>query len=803
MGENGAGKSTLMKCLIGMYIPDSGTVRLDGREVSFQNTRDGLANGISIIHQELSPVPEMTVAENIWLGREPRNRFGLVDHRLMVRKTRELFETWNIAVDPRRQMKKLTVARQQMVEIAKAISYDAKIVIMDEPTSAIPEREVEHLHAMIRQLTAQGVAVIYITHKMDEVFKISDDITVFRDGKHVATKPASELDRHKLIEMMVGRELTDLFPKLEAEIGEVVMEVKGLNRGDLVKDVSFQVRRGEILGFAGLMGAGRTEVLETIFGIEPAESGEILVEGKRIRIRQPKDAIKANIGLLTEDRKLNGIMGVLPVRDNIVVAALPAFSPNGFLNLKKISQACDEQKSALKIKTPSMDQKIQNLSGGNQQKALISRWLLTLPDVLMIDEPTRGIDVGAKSEIHRLMSLLAQQGKAIIMVSSELPEVLGMSDRIIVMHEGRVSGELSRAEANQEAIMNLATGGTAAAAASERSPMSTSATTTAKTKFDFGNFLRTYAILFILIGFVILLAIITGGRFLAPQNLINVIVQIAPIGIIALGMMFAIITKGIDLSVGATVAVAAVVGASLAQLSTAPNRFFEGLPPLPIFVPVLAGLLVGAVIGAIIGFLVATFKIAPFIATLGMMTAARGVALIYTDGRPISQLAPGFNWLGQGQIIGIPVPVWLLALCALVVWVILNRTRFGRHVYAIGGNEQAARVSGVNIARVQFFIYTLIGTLAGLAGLILAGRIGSGNPQLGLSIELDAITAAVIGGTSFSGGVGTVWGAVVGAVIIGVINNGLDLMNVSPFMQMVVKGIIIVIAIIIDERKNR
>ena len=464
MGENGAGKSTLMKCLIGMYTPDAGTIELAGDQVSFKDTKDGLEHGISMIHQELSPVPEMMVAENIWLGREQRGKFGLLDPKLIIRKTQELFDEWDIKIDPRAKMKDLTVARQQMVEIAKAISYDAKIIIMDEPTSAIPEREVEHLHGMIKRLTDYGVAIIYITHKMDEVFKISNDITVFRDGKHVASVPAKELTRDKLIQFMVGRELTSLFPKLEAEIGEVVLSVRNLNRGKLVRDVSFDVRAGEIVGFAGLMGAGRTEVLETIFGIHPAESGDIEIRGKKIRIREPKDAIAANIGMLTEDRKHNGIMGVLSVRDNITIAALPKFSPKGFLKMGDLKRVSEEQRQALRIKTPNLEQLIKNLSGGNQQKALISRWLLTVPDVLMIDEPTRGIDVGAKSEIHRLMSQLAQQGKAIILVSSELPEVLGMSDRVIVMHEGRISGELSRADANQESIMHLATGGDAAAA---------------------------------------------------------------------------------------------------------------------------------------------------------------------------------------------------------------------------------------------------------------------------------------------------------------------------------------------------
>lgn len=343
-----------------------------------------------------------------------------------------------------------------MVEIAKSLSFDAKIVIMDEPTSAITDTEVAQLHGMIRQLTSTGVAVIYITHKMDEVFRISDDVSIFRDGKYIATKLASELTQDELIKLMVGRELTDMFPKLEAEIGEVVLEVKNLNRGKFVKDVSFELRRGEILGFAGLMGAGRTEVLETIFGIHPADSGEIIVKGEPVKIKEPKHAIAAGLSLLTEDRKLTGIMGVLSVRDNMIVAALQRYTRNGLIQPKSINDACEDQRGKLAVKTPSLNQLIQNLSGGNQQKALISRWLLTVPDILMIDEPTRGIDVGAKSEIHRLMSMLAQQGKAIIMVSSEMPEVLGMSDRVIVMHEGSVAGVLDRSQATQESVMQLA-----------------------------------------------------------------------------------------------------------------------------------------------------------------------------------------------------------------------------------------------------------------------------------------------------------------------------------------------------------
>ncbi len=464
MGENGAGKSTLMKVLIGMYQPDGGSIYFDGRDVTIPDTKTGLGLGISMIHQELSPVPNMTVAENIYLGREPIASTRLINYRKMNADTTALFKKWEIDINPRALMKSLSIAQTQMVEIAKAISFDSKLIIMDEPTSAITEREVEHLHRMIRQLKSTGTAIIYITHKMDEVFKIVDFVTVFRDGKLVTTLPAAELNRDKLIALMVGRELTNMFPKLEAEIGEVVLTVKNLNRGHLVRDVSFELRRGEILGFAGLMGAGRTEVLETLFGIHQAESGEVVINGKKVAIHQPKDAIDAGLAMLTEDRKLTGIMGVLSVRDNMIMAALPNYSPNGVLQRKRIDADCQAQREALALKTPSLDQLIQNLSGGNQQKVLISRWLLTLPDILMIDEPTRGIDVGAKSEIHRLMSQLAQQGKAIIMVSSEMPEVLGMSDRVVVMHDGRISGVVERADATQEAIMNLATGPDAAAA---------------------------------------------------------------------------------------------------------------------------------------------------------------------------------------------------------------------------------------------------------------------------------------------------------------------------------------------------
>lgn len=457
MGENGAGKSTLMKILAGVYTLDEGQILIDGKQVSITDPRSGLDHGIAMIHQELSFIPELSAAENIYLGRELRNRAGLVSKHIMAEAAQKVFDRWGIKILATSLMRDLSVAQAQMVEIAKAIAFDARIIIMDEPTSAITDREVAALHKIIGQLREAGTAIIYITHKMDEVFAISDEITIFRDGTWVATELAKDMTRDSLISLMVGRELTTLFPKSEAKIGEVILEVKNLNRGRQVKDVSFSVKRGEILGFAGLMGSGRTEVLETLFGIYGAESGSIKINGKEIKIREPHQAIAAGIGLLTEDRKKTGIMGVLSVRDNMAVASLSKFTLGGILRKPMIEKQCEEQRQALSLKTPSLNQQIQNLSGGNQQKVLLSRWLLTDPDILIIDEPTRGIDVGAKSEIHRLMSELAKQGKAIIMVSSEMPEILGMSDRVVVMCEGRLVGEVSRKDATQEKIMELAT----------------------------------------------------------------------------------------------------------------------------------------------------------------------------------------------------------------------------------------------------------------------------------------------------------------------------------------------------------
>ena len=458
MGENGAGKSTLMKCLIGLYQMNSGKVLLNGQQTHIHTPLEASRHGISMIHQELSPVTERSVAENLFLGRVPVTGKVLVNHKALYQKAKETLETLGIDIDPHEKMGNLTVAKMQMVEIAKAVSQDASIIVMDEPTSSLTSNEVRQLFGMIHSLKEKGVAIIYISHKMDEIFEICDEVTVFRDGEMVGTDLVSNMDIQKLIHLMVGRDLDAMFPKVDCPITDVIMEVKDLAAGKAFSGVSFELRRGEILGFAGLVGAGRTEVLETLFGLRKKTAGTVKIKGVEVDIKNPGDALKNGLAMLTEDRRGTGIIPVSSVSSNIVVANLKKYvRKSGFINHRKIATDADEYIDKIEIKTPTKETLIQNLSGGNQQKVLVARWLLTQPDILFVDEPTRGIDVGAKAEIHSLITKMAGEGKAIIMVSSEMPEVLGMCDRILVMHEGKQTGIIDRADASQERIMAYAT----------------------------------------------------------------------------------------------------------------------------------------------------------------------------------------------------------------------------------------------------------------------------------------------------------------------------------------------------------
>jgi ribose transport system ATP-binding protein len=471
VGENGAGKSTLMKILGGIYSKDAGHIYLEDQEVEIHNPRMAQNLGISIVHQELNLMPHLTVAQNIFIGREPRAKVPfVVDDKSTNEKAMRLFELLNLNMDPATKVSDLTVAKQQMVEIAKALSFNAKILVMDEPTAALTDTEIDELFTVIRQLREKGVGIVHISHRLEELKQISDRVTVMRDGRYINTLMTKEASIGQIISLMVGRTIYESTPELpENPNQEVVLEVRNLNRGKALRDVSFNLKKGEILGFAGLIGAGRTEAARAIFGADAYEKGDILIKGKPVHIKSPGDAVTHGIGYLSEDRKRYGLTLGMDVKENVAMASMKKFLRwLGWMDFKKAARRGQEMVKALNIKTPSLEQKVKFLSGGNQQKVVIGKWLTADTDILIFDEPTRGIDVGAKSEIYKLLNDLAHQGKSIIMISSELPEILRMSHRVVVMCEGRVTGVLNVGEATQESIMKYATMRSEAVLASEQ-----------------------------------------------------------------------------------------------------------------------------------------------------------------------------------------------------------------------------------------------------------------------------------------------------------------------------------------------
>lgn len=459
MGENGAGKSTLMNIMTGLHKKDEGQIFIDGKELLFDSPKAAENYGISFIHQEMITWPEMTVLENLFMGKEMKTSFGWIKTKEMQNKADNIFRELGIQIDFDKQMKTLSVGQQQLVEIAKTLMNDTEVIIMDEPTAALTDREIELLFKIMNQLKERNVAIVYISHRMEEIFKISDRVTVMRDGISISTKPTKETNYDEIVRQMVGRDLEDYYPTIESEKGEVILEVKGLSRSNLFNEISFKLHSGEILGFSGLMGSGRTEIMRGIFGIDRLEKGDIFLEGEKVEIKTPNDAISKGIGFLTENRKDEGLFLDFSIRDNISMTAFEEFSKYGWINRKEETDFVDLLIKRLTVKTTDMELPASALSGGNQQKVVLAKWIGAGSKVLILDEPTRGVDVGAKKEIYSLMKELTERGVGIIMVSSDLPEVIGVSDRVIVVHEGKIAGELSKESLSEEKIMTLATGG--------------------------------------------------------------------------------------------------------------------------------------------------------------------------------------------------------------------------------------------------------------------------------------------------------------------------------------------------------
>ncbi len=458
LGENGAGKSTLVKILGGIHRPDAGVLKVAGEVVELHNPAQSQHLGIAVIHQEPTLFPDLNVAENVFMGRHPRDRFGRVDWKRMYQEVERLIARLDVPLSVYTPVQGLSVADQQMVEIANALSLNARVLVMDEPTAALSAHEVEKLFVITKQLREQGVAIVLVTHRLEEVFALADRVTIMRDGAHVITAPTSQFTSEDIIRYMVGRELTALFPKSEAEIGDVLLDVQHLTREGVFKDISFQLRRGEILGFSGLVGAGRTEVARVLFGIDRGDAGEIRINKERVHISSPKVAMRYGLAYVPEDRRQQGLVMDFSIAANMTLPIVQQLSRFGVVDRQREREIATNYSQQLSVRSAGIDQLVKALSGGNQQKVVLAKWLITDPKILILDEPTRGVDVGAKAEVHRIVSDLAAKGLAIIIISSELPEVLGMSDRVLVMHEGHLTGEFSRAEANQEKVMFAATG---------------------------------------------------------------------------------------------------------------------------------------------------------------------------------------------------------------------------------------------------------------------------------------------------------------------------------------------------------
>jgi ABC-type sugar transport system ATPase subunit/ribose/xylose/arabinose/galactoside ABC-type transport system permease subunit len=791
VGENGAGKSTLMKILAGALVPDAGEVLVHGERLSAFTPEISRAHGIAIIFQEFNLVPHLSVAENISLGREPATG-GWLRRTEERRRARDLLALLETSIRPRTPVRRLSVAKQQLVEIAKALSLDASFLIMDEPASALSIAEREHLFALIGKLRERGITIVYVSHHLEEVFRLADQVTVLKDGRLVRTMPVAETDRESLVTLMVGRKLAQVFPPKASHVGDEALGVRSLRSGSEVRDVSFTLRRGEITGLYGLVGAGRTELAKALFGARP-HRGEVALFGRRVSFRRPSAAVKRGVALLTEDRKKEGLVMGLSVRENVALPSLDRRASFGVVQRAREREAVAGLVERLSIRTPTTENAVLALSGGNQQKVVIGKWLLAEPSVLICDEPTRGVDVGAKSEIYSHLRDLAEQGLAILMISSELPEVLGMSDRVLVMREGQIVAELGSREATEEAVMRAALSGKAAESQeeiAEEAPERWGRGLLSWLGALRGRRPNATAIAVTALFALLLAGVVSSPDFLGAYNLTSILRDAVALGLVAIGQAMVMIAGGVDLSVGSTITLTTILSAGLMAGS-------DGM-----ILPAAAGaLLVALVVGTLNGIAVVWLRVAPFIATLSVMSITRGIVLLITHGT-IGSIGKGFRSLSRGSVGPLPSALFIIVGVFVLAWAVMNRTRYGRHLFALGGNREVARLAGVRVRTLEFSSYLVSGGCAALAGLYLTSRMGAGDPSVGPGFELNSIIAVLIGGIPFGGGRGNVVGVIAGVLLLAVLGNLLNLWNLSSWYHQIARALVLLVAIALFKKED-
>jgi rhamnose transport system ATP-binding protein len=808
VGENGAGKSTCVKVLGGLYRPDSGQVRMGGREVTMHGPLDSQRLGIAVVNQQPGLFGDLSIAENIFAGRPLRTRAGFIDHARMRREAARILARLGLDRNPGTLANSLRTSEQQMVEIARALAAEATVVILDEPTAALSVSEVDRLFEVIDELRRDGVALLFVGHRLEEIFRISDRMAILRDGRLVETTRTAEMTEGETVRLMVGRTLTGLYPEREAAPGEKVLEVTGLSARSGLRDISLTVRAGEVVGLAGLVGSGRTELARVLFGIDQASAGSIRLDGGEVSLRSPAAALAHGIAYVSEDRRGQSLVEDFSILDN---ATLPVIkdATRFRLILRRLEMALvSGSLQQMSLRFRSYDQPVSTLSGGNQQKVVIAKWLATHPRLLILDEPTQGIDVAAKAEVHRIVSELAEQGLAILLISSDMPEILGMSDRILVMRRGHLTGEFSRAEATQEKIAAAATGAVlddeqAAAAPVPRTSLEAREAQEARsgppeaaaTRRGAGGNLKVLAARreMGLIGVLVLSVIpivLINPRFLSAGNLSSLSAEAALVGFIAAGELLVVLTRNIDISVGS------VIGLSAFLLGS----FVKDHPTAPLIIPVLLVMAVGLACGTVNGLIVTYGRVPSIVVTLGTLYVYRGITAILANGK---EVAPGdipqsMQNIFSHQFLGISTLVWLCIAAFAIIGGFLRWSARGREIYQVGSNPDGARLIGVPINRRVLAAFAASGLLAGLGGALWALHYAIVDGQSAYGLELTAVAAVVVGGVALRGGSGTVLGVALGTLVLFTIQNVLELAKVNYNDLQALYGAAIIIAVSVD-----
>ncbi len=798
LGENGAGKSTCVKLLAGVYRPDSGAVLVDGAPVETWSPLEAARRGIAVMHQHPGLFGDLSVFENIFIGHMPHGPFGIIDEDRMRAKAGELIDVVGLGCRPEQPLRDLRTSEQQLVEIARALSVDAKVLIMDEPTAALSQREVERLFAVVAGLKARGVAMMFVGHRMEEIYRVADRIAVLRDGRLIGVERAADLGRDRAVQMMVGRPLSAVYPQWQATPGHAVLEVDGLSREGAFADVSFAVRAGEVLGLGGLVGSGRTEIARVLFGIDRPTGGSIRLAGQEVDFPNPAAAMAAGIAYVSEDRLGQSLVMDFPVLANASLPVIGKATIAGLVRRRSELGLVEPHLKRLRLKFRSFDQPVRTLSGGNQQKVVLSKWLATRPRLLILDEPTQGIDVESKAEVHAMVAELARQGLAIILISSELPELVGMCDRIVVLREGRQTAQFDRGEADQERVIRAATD------ADHDAPAPVGTLAEADQREDGGSPVGRLARriagrrefgLVCAIAAVAVPVTILNPRMISGENLTAVAMDAALLMIVAVAQMLVLLTRNIDLSVASVIGLAAYGAASFMHLH----------PASPVLAGVGIACAIGLACGLANGLVVTVGGVPAIVVTLGTLAVFRGLDSLWAGGHQISADQVPQSWLDMtgARVAGIPAVILIALVTLVVIGLVLRRLPTGRQLYAVGSNPDGAALIGLRTTALVLGAFVTAGLLAGFDGALWASRYATVDARVALGYELTVIASVVVGGVAIRGGAGTVLGVALGALTLLIIENGLTLVRVDPLWLQGVYGLVILVAVAVDTLVGR